>query len=425
MHKRFTGPDQTTGAEASLAPAAGEIVSAPAAEHAGCGDEVACSRRWTAVGGLSATTFVLVTSQLLPVGMLSAIGRDLDVEIGHAGAMMSVPGTVAAVVAPALVLLGGSVDRRRLLLGLSGLFLLSNLVVCIAPTFAGILLGRALLGAALGGFWAVALAAARRLVRPDEGARATTIVMAGISLGSVVGVPAGALASSFLDWRSTFAVMSAAALAVLAIQFATLPPMPTRTRTAIADLIGLFRVPRVLVGFVAVALVSGGHYSGYTFLEPALSSITRLAGAGVSATFAVYGASGVLGLALGARIMRIRGSWGFAAICGSVGFGMLLFFAAGRFPMAAVPVVAIWGAAFGAVPLGVQLWTHRAAPERYEAGAAWIVTIIQGALAAGGLLGGVVVGRMGLASGFAVGGILGLLAGLLVLVYSLTAAKAD
>ena len=130
-------------------------------------------RAWLAVASVTIGAFAFVTTEFLPVGLLPQVAQTFDVLPGTAGLMVTIPGIMAAISAPGLMLAAGRVNRRLILILLTVMLLASNLLSAFAPNFPMMLVGRALLGAALGGFWTLALAAAGRLVKSHEAARAT------------------------------------------------------------------------------------------------------------------------------------------------------------------------------------------------------------------------------------------------------------
>lgn len=124
--------------------------------------------RWLAVSAVALGTFLLVTAEQLPIGLLTSVGSALSVSEGTAGLMVTVPSIVAAFAAPLVPMLVGSMDRRILLLGLMALMTVSNLGSALAPNFAVLVGSRVLVGIAIGGFWAVASGLAVRLVAPED-----------------------------------------------------------------------------------------------------------------------------------------------------------------------------------------------------------------------------------------------------------------
>ena len=158
-------------------------------------------KAWLAVLSVSLGAFVVVTSEFLPIGLLTNIADGLKISPGTAGLMVSIPGIVAAIAAPVMMIFAGKVDRRVLVLSLIALLAGSNVIAAVAPNFGVMLLARVLFGISLGGFWTIAVTLGGRLVPKSSMARATTIIMAGISIATVAGVPVGKVIADFSSWR--------------------------------------------------------------------------------------------------------------------------------------------------------------------------------------------------------------------------------
>lgn len=375
------------------------------------------ARAWLAVASVALGTFAMVTSEFLPIGLLGAMARDMGVAEGHAGLMVTVPGFTAALAAPAVALLAGRLDRRIVLLLLSALVLAADLVVAGAHGFGMLLAGRVLLGLCVGGFWAFAAAVGRRLVPAASGDRATAIVLAGISAGTVLGVPMATALGNHLGWRGAFVVVALLALATGLAQLALLPSLPGGEGPGLRSLPALLRNRVLAAGLGAAALVAGGHFIAYTYLAPFLAHAAGFGGAAISLALAAYGAAGIAGTFAGERLAAHGLRPAFAAV------GMLLAVAigglalAGAHPLWAGLLVTLWGLAFGAVPVCVQLWVFRAAPRHAETSAALMVTVFQLALAAGAGAGGWLVDHAGLRAAYAAGALAALLAVLLLVAF--------
>jgi predicted MFS family arabinose efflux permease len=115
--------------------------------------------------------------------------------------MVTVPAVVAAIASPALAVAAGRLDRRLVLLLMAGLFTVSDAVSAAAPNFATMLLGRFLLGGGIGGFWAIGASIGGRLVPAARAAWAASVIFSGISIATVLGVPAASLVGGWLGWR--------------------------------------------------------------------------------------------------------------------------------------------------------------------------------------------------------------------------------
>ncbi|MEV5574783.1 MFS transporter [Spirillospora sp. NPDC052269] len=232
--------------------------------------------RWAAVSAVALGTFLLVTAEQLPIGLLTSVGSALSVSEGTAGLMVTVPSLVAAVAAPLVPVLVGGMNRRLLLLGLMALMTLANVASALAPNFAVLVASRVLVGVAVGGFWAVASGLAVRLVAPANVPRATAIIFGGVGAANVFGVPLGTLLGEFSGWRIAFATLSALALVALFALLAVLPSLaasePIRLRLLAAQL----RNPGVRVGILATFLIVTGHFAAYTFVSPALQKLSGI-----------------------------------------------------------------------------------------------------------------------------------------------------
>nr|WP_326811702.1 MFS transporter [Streptomyces scopuliridis] len=208
---------------------------------------------------LAAATFCVVTTEMLPVGLLTSLGEGLRTSDGTTGFTLTLPGVVAALSAPLLPVAVRRADRRTVLCALLVLLAAANLLSALAPAFGVLLVARALVGVCIGGVWAVAAGLAVRLVRQESAGRATAVIFSGIAVASVLGVPAGTLMGGVVGWRWAFAAMTLLALAVAALLAVLLPPLPAGEAVRVREVFGLVRTPAVRTGLLVVALlVTGG-----------------------------------------------------------------------------------------------------------------------------------------------------------------------
>ncbi|SEI44015.1 MFS transporter [Pseudomonas sp. NFR16] len=363
---------------------------------------------WLSVMSLTAGTFMLVTSELMPVGLLDPIAAELDISRGHAGWMITAPGMIAALVAPFASLLARAVDRRLLLVALSLMVAIADTVVAFAPNVLTLLAGRMLLGASVAGFWTFAAAVGRRLVTQRSGDRAVTIILMGISVGTVMGVPAGTMLGDATGWRCAFITIACIAGAVALAQSLLLPALPMRQILSLRDLGRFLLIPQASLGYLACALGSAGHFAAYTFLAPFLTQQVGLQLSQLGWTLAACGVAGGIGtFAAGvAAQRRLSASYMISAIvmAGSIAAASITC----AEPLASVAATVLWGTAFASIQTCIQIWTFRVAPERFEIGSALMVTVYHVALAAGSFAGGELVDRLGIDSAFTLGSLLAL-----------------
>ncbi|MFG1614259.1 MFS transporter [Nonomuraea wenchangensis] len=344
-----------------------------------------------AVASVALGTFTLVTSEMLPVGLLTPIAADLGVSPGTAGLTMTAPGLVAAVAAPALAVAARRADRRTLLIGLMALLAVADLAAALAPGYAVMLAARVATGVSIGGFWAFAAGLGARLVPERQVGRATSVILGGVSVASVLGVPAAALVSSSAGWRAAFAAMGVLALALLVLLAVALPALPAARSDAVAG--AGFRMSRALaLVLVLTVLIVGGHFAAYTYLRPFLEQVAQAGPGLVGAALLLYGAAGVAGnFVAGARAARSP-----RAVL--VVLAALIALATAALALAAPPLVAlvVWGLGYGGVGVALQLWIMRSGGG--EMGTALFVSAFNLSIALGALVGGRVVDGVSIAA---------------------------
>ena len=352
-------------------------------------------KAWLAVLSVSLGAFVVVTSEFLPIGLLTNIADGLKISAGTAGLMVSIPGIVAAIAAPVMMIVAGKLDRRILVLGLIALLAGSNVIAAVAPNFAVMLLARVLFGISLGGFWTIAVTLGGRLVPKSSMARATTIIMAGISIATVAGVPVGKVIADFSSWRIAFAVIGVVALLAGTLQLFVLPKLPSLAAPGIRQLTDLLRHADARLGLATVALVISGHFAAYTYVTPFLKQNPQMSTGFISSLLLAFGIAGIFGNFAGGaaagKNLRITLATVIVLLAGSI--AMLPFF--GTNIAGASAMILIWGLAFGAVPIVLNLWVFKAAPDAIEGGAALLVSTFQVFIALGSVIGGQVVDSFG------------------------------
>ncbi|MEU3460507.1 MFS transporter [Streptomyces sp. NPDC006733] len=380
---------RTNTTEPGSAPAAPALPAAAGAAPPGRPPLV----HWLAVLSVTLGIFSIVTTEILPIGLLTPIGSAFGVSEGVAGLTMTMPGIVAAIAAPVVTVTTGRLDRRLMLSVLMGLLALADLLAALAPAFWVLLLSRVLVGVTIGGFWSIGAGLAPRLVPAGSAPRATAVIFSAVPLGSVLGVPAGALIGHLAGWRASFAVMGVLSVGVLVALRTLLPPLPARQVTRLGVLRGMLRERNIRIGLLATFLVVLAHFAAYTYVEPFLQQVTRVDAGGISVFLLVYGAAGVVGnFAAGWAITRgLRATW--ITCTGLLAAATLLLPVVGGGWVAALGLLVVWGLAYGAVPVCSSTWFARSAPRTPEAATVLFTASFQATLSAGALAGGVIVDR--------------------------------
>jgi predicted MFS family arabinose efflux permease len=365
---------------------------------------------------LASAAFVYVTAETLPVGLMPQLAAGLHVSDGAVGLLVTVYAGVAALAALPVTARMGARPRRQVVTGAVALLAVSLLVMAVAPDYAVLLAARLLCALAHGVFWSVLAPVAARLARPGQAGRATATVFAGNSLALVLGVPLATALGQLTGWRMAMAVVGGAAVLSAVGLRMTMPPLPPLPSLPPEGAAGAARpssiAPALRSGPLAVlcavtALLVIGHFTAYTYIAALVRRDAGLAGLALSAVLFAYGVAGIAGIALTGWVTDRRPR--LAAVACAAGLTAALFGLAGLgpgSPAATVAAVAVWGAAFTALPVCLQAGVLRIAPGFADTASALYVVAFQIGIG-GGSLGGAVLVDSGLLAGLpAIGGVL-------------------
>lgn len=370
--------------------------NAPPAGHDAAGTNAAAMpARWAAVSSLTLGVFGLVTAEFLPVSLLTPISADLAITPGAAGQSITTTAIIAAFAGPGIVIGTRSLDRRWTVLALTALLVVSTLLAAAANGLAVLLAARVLLGIALGGFWAMSAALTMRLVPSDKFARAMAIVMTGVSVATVCAAPLGAWIGATLGWRAAFLLASGLGVLALVIQAATLPAMPPAGHAGLGTMAALLRRPAIRIGLASTLLIVAGHFAGFTYVRPFLERVPHLDVEAISLILLGYGVAGFVGNFLGGAVSARSPRLSISVWASLTAAAAVVMAVAGRDPTVSAVAVTAWGLAFGALPVSIQSYVNRAAPDEAESAGALMITTFQVAISSGAMLGGILIQSLG------------------------------
>jgi predicted MFS family arabinose efflux permease len=344
---------------------------------------------WGAVYAMTLCTFVLVASEFMPVSLLSPIASDLRLTAGQAGQAISISGLFAMVASLSIGRLIDGVDRRAVLLGLTALLIASGALVAYAPSYTVLMVGRAILGIAIGGFWSMSAAIAMRLVPPDAVPKALAMLNGGNALATVIGAPLGSFLGGLIGWRLAFFCVVPIAVAATAWQALALPALPARRREGGSGMLILLRRKAVLLGLTGAALLFMGQFALYTYLRPFLEQVTHVGPGTLSTLLLVVGVAGFAGTTLIGRLIGRKLHLLLAAIPAIMALTAVGLAFLGGSVTCVVLLLAIWGLTGTAAPVGWWTWITRAAPDHAEAGGGLMVAVVQFAIMSGATVGGI------------------------------------
>lgn len=364
---------------------------------------------WAGVVSLALGVFGLVTAEFLPASLLTPMSHDLGVSIGAAGQSVTMTAIVGAIAGPAVVIGTGRLDRRYVLFALTGLLIVSSLLAATASGLTMLLLSRAMLGIGLGGFWAMSLALAMRLVPEQRMPRAMAVIMTGVSVATVCAAPVGAWVSDVLGWRYAFFIAAGVGVIALLAQVLTLPAMPPAGAAGLGTMAAVLRRPAIRRGLSTVLLVVAGHFAGFTFIRPFLEEVPGFQVDGISAILLAFGIGGFIGNIAGGLLAERNTPLAMASAAGGIAVTAFALAFAGASPAIAIVATALWGLAFGALPVSVQSFVTQAAGDEAESAGALMLTTFQVAISSGAVFGGLLFETQGPSGVFAFAGIAALL----------------
>ncbi|KAF6688393.1 MFS transporter [Pseudomonas sp. EKM23D] len=348
------------------------------------------SPRWGAVFAMSLAAFTLVASEFMPVSLLTPLAADLHISPGQAGQGISVSGLFALLTSLMIAAVAARMDRKRLLLGLTALMIASGTVVAWAPNYWVFMLGRALIGVAIGGFWSLSAATAMRLVPQPQVPRALAMVNGGNALATVIAAPLGSFLGGIIGWRGAFFCVVPVAVVALVWLWLSLPTFQSLQRTSGGNVFALLKRAPVALGMLAVSGFFMGQFMLFTYLRPFLEQVTQVSVSLLSLILLVLGVAGLVGTLLIERFVQRSLYRTLTIIPVIMALLALALVAFGRSTAITTLLLALWGLVATAAPVGWWTWLARTLPDAAEAGGGLMVAIIQLAIAAGAIVGGAV-----------------------------------
>ncbi|WP_405575906.1 MFS transporter [Streptomyces sp. NBC_01167] len=252
---------------------------------------------------LGLSVFALGTSEFMLSGLLPPIADDMNVSIPRAGLLISAFAIGMVVGAPLLAVATLRLPRKTTLVTLISLFGLGQIAGALAPTYEILFASRVISALACAGFWAVGAAVAIAMVPFTSRARAMGVMIGGLSIANVLGVPAGAFLGEHLGWRSAFWAVAAASAIALAGVVTLIPriPLPDEKPRLRREL-SIYRDRQVWLSVAITALAAGGVFCAFSYLAPLLTDVSGLDAGWVPSVLALFGIGALIGTTVGGRI---------------------------------------------------------------------------------------------------------------------------
>jgi predicted MFS family arabinose efflux permease len=343
---------------------------------------------WSAVGSMALCVAMLIASEFMPVSLLTPIAADLGATQGMAGQAISISGLFAVLTSLLIATVASRFDRRHVLIGLTALMLLSLVLIAEAFSFTMLMIARALLGVAIGGFWALATATIMRLVPSNVVPRALALVYMGNAVATAFAAPLGSFFGDMIGWRGVFWALTPIVLINLVWQWSSLPSLQSTTPAPVANVFRLLKRRSVAIGMSGVSLTFAGAFATFTYLRPFLESVTQVEVSQLSLLLLGLGAAGFLGTYAAGRLLARRLNallWTLPIALAAVTVALVL--SGQKLALVAVLMIA-WGAINSAIPVAWSAWLAREIRDEPESGGGLMVAVIQLSIMLGAALGG-------------------------------------
>ncbi|KAG1257862.1 hypothetical protein G6F68_009092 [Rhizopus microsporus] len=364
-------------------------------DRAGGGRRGAAGRA-ACLAAVGLATFSVVTTEMLPVGLLTPIAEALGASTGPAGLMISLPALLAALFAPVVVIAAGGIDRRRILWALLGLLTVANIASALAPSIGWLLAARVLVGFCMGGIWAIAGGLAARLVPAHRIGLATSIIFGGVAAASVLGVPLGALIGDALGWRCAFAAMALFSATILLLQPVVLPALPVARSVRPMQFVQQLGHRGLRQGLWLTLLLVAGHFIAFTYVRPLLMDVSGVQASWIGGLLFAYGVAGIVGNFVAGPLAARHPRGVLRAIASGLLLTPLLLLWMGGTPAGGSAGLLLWGLAYGGVSGGLMSWMMKAVPQAVEVATALYVGVFNIGIALGAWAGGRLLDSTGL-----------------------------
>jgi predicted MFS family arabinose efflux permease len=341
---------------------------------------------------------LLIASEFMPVSLLTPMAEGLGASVGHTGQAVSISGLFAVIASLGVSTVAGRLNRKWVLVGLTGLMGVSLVLVAAAPNFEVLMIGRAVLGLCIGGFWALATSVIMRLVPVSDIPRALALMYGGQAIAAAFAAPIGSYLGGMFGWRSVFWALTPLVAANLVWHLVALPSLPARGHRGIGDMLDLLRRRYFLTGLIASMLSWGSAFTLFTYLRPFLEQVTGVGVSSLSILLLALGCAGFVGTwASGrfitgdvSRLLRLP-----ALIMGLVTAGLLVV---GAWPIAVGLLLVIWGAMNTAMSVIWMTWMSQNADDAPEAAGGLMVAAVQASILLGAVIGGLLLDHLSISA---------------------------
>ncbi len=366
-------------------------------------------RQWRVVV-MALAAFIFNTTEFVPIALLTDIGKSFAMSVASVGTMITVYAWLVAVLSLPAMLLTASMPRKKLLLGLFGLFITGHVISVLANNFAVLLVGRAIIALAHAVFWSITASLVVRVAPRDWQTKALGLLSMGSALATVLGLPLGRIIGQVLGWRMTFGIIGFAAALTMGMLGWLLPTLPSKNVGSLASLPKIGKNTKLVGIYGLTVLCVTAHFTAYSYVEPLVLQINQFSKSFATFILLIFGLAGCVA------------SWGFGRYYETYPKPFLLMAMMGLcLVLASLMIITgshvlwlgaafIWGGCITAISLALQFNVLKLAPDATDVAMSIFSGIYNVGIGGGALVGGLVITSLGLAMVSQVGALIALLA---------------
>ncbi|OCG22180.1 MFS transporter [Gilliamella sp. wkB108] len=321
---------------------------------------------WLAILSLFMGVSSLITSEFIPISLLTPIAHDLSISEGLAGQSITMVGIFAVIASLLLSPVAKHINRKIILLGFSVIVIVSNLIVAFSLNYTILLIGRGLLGICVGGFWSMTSAVTLQLATSKDISRALSIIYAGVSVATIIALPLSSYIGNIMGWRNVFIIAALMGLVSLIWQLLTLPSLPAQKGNSFSSMFNLLKQQWISIGILAIISSYGGYHIVFSYLRPWLQNDLQLASNIVTLTLLLFGIANCAGTVIAGYFLgQFFKITMFVVHLLFFVIAITLFFSKDLISENLIMII-VWGLLFGFIPVGWTTWITRTLSNKAE-----------------------------------------------------------
>ncbi|GAB3559247.1 MFS transporter [Spelaeicoccus albus] len=344
-----------------------------------------------AILALALGGFGIGTTEFATMGILPLIAHGLGTSISTAGLVITAYAMGVVVGAPLISTLTARLPRKTLLLALMGLFVIGNAASALAPSISMLILARFVAGLPHGAFFGVGSVVGSHLVGPQRKGRAVSLMMAGLTVANILGVPGATLVGQHFGWRAAFLIVGAIGLITLLALMRWVPKIDALGGTSMRRELTALKRLDVWLTVLTGAVGFGGMFAVYSYIAPIMTHVSGLSADWLPLVLAIFGVGMTLGNLLGGRLTDHSLSTSLLVGFASIAAIMTTFALVAHNPWLAIPTVFLIGVSAQFIGPAIQIRLIESSPDAPSLAASMSHSALNIANAGGAWLGGAVI----------------------------------